>query len=167
MPHKLILDPGLQRIITTYAQRIGDRGHLFCIEYEKLSYDSLQLALFSAGDYVPIIEFIRPNAYAEFDNKLVLIDTGEAFLTPGSSYHDTYLDGFYQVVCNRVLGQPYTKAQFENLNFSYGNYDPPTWRIILDGSSSHPTRAYTVIDSFALRRRAQPLGTIKFIPPPN
>lgn len=160
IPQKLPLDEGLQRLIKSYAKKPGG-GKIFCLEFEKLAYDSLQFSLYSGGHYVPIIDLCRPNFYAEFDDKLILIATGAEFVTPGSSYRDTYRESFYKIATKKVLGKAYTPAQYDSLHLTYGPYDPPVWRVILHVGDEQPGRIYTVVDSFALPARD------RRIPPPQ
>ncbi|WP_157547487.1 hypothetical protein [Hymenobacter sp. DG25A] len=150
----------MQRLIRAYGKQRGG-GKIFCLEFEKLAYDSLQFSLYGAGNYVPIVDFCRPNFYAEFDDNLVLIATGAEFVTPGSSYRDTYREGFYKIVTRKVLGKAYTPAQHDSLQLTYGAYNLPVWRVILHVGDEQPGRIYTVVDSFAVPARD------RRIPPPQ
>lgn len=164
IPQQLPLDEGLQKIIALYDKRHRE-SQLYCLEYEKLAYDSLQLSLYAAGNYVPIIEHCRPNFYAETGGKLVLVATGAEFITPGSYYRDTYREAFYRIVTAKVLGKSYSPTQYDSLGLTYGNYDPPVWRIILSIRGNPPHRVYSVTDSFAIRARNLPPSSIQFIAP--
>lgn len=160
-PQRLHLDKGLKQVIGAYEKR-WHSSRLYCLEYEKIAYDSVQMSLYPAGEYIPIVDLCRPNFYAEFDDKLILIATGVEFITPGASYRNTHREAFYRVVTEKILGKAYT--QYDSLGLTYGNYDPAVWRVIVSEPDKQSHRVYSVTDSFAVRTRNQPPTPILFTP---
>ena len=153
---KFPLDKGLQRIINEYERARPSRARLFCLELEKVSFDTLQMALYSDGDDAFVVDFCAPSFYAEFDNKLVLISTGVERIGKCPSCSDA----FYKIVTQKFLGKALTRAEYMKIRPEYSGSNTRVWRIIQTGSRND-SPIYTVVDKLAIPTKHQILPPTK------